>query len=459
MNTSKLRCVVLEDEDDIRFWLVKKLGEFSELDIIGEATNLDDAYRLIATTKPDVAFMDVQLIGGDAFTLLSRLQNNGLPIPYIVMATGYPEYVLTALNDYRRYIVQYLTKPFIENWEVKFRKAIDALMAAKMKDLLELDKELRKINTSSIEPSHTFLQSKGSLFRLDYESIVYLEAAGGGESIIVLDNSHHQVDLTLNRFMQLLPDNFYRISKSNIVNTKRVFSISRGDRTVTILREPKNKELGISDNYYNAFLKQLPMAKNKLSGKSSNHKVKQSLGETKKSTAKEYEKVTVLYINISGFSKDNSTQEMDDCFNSFDQIITDYDLEKIDYVDSSYVCVSGLTKPKKDYTKKVIQAALEIKQLMIDREAASTNQSPLGIRIGVHTGAVLIKVEGNQKKSYEVRGAAIDTAKEIGKHGEIGDVNISTTSWKLIRKEFNCRFSGSVKTKNKEEIEIYAVSS
>ena len=84
---------------------------------------------------------------------------------------------------------------------------------------------------------------------------------------MVLDDVHHQVDLTLNKFMDILPDNFFRISKSNIVNTKRVSSINKGDRTVSIIREPKNKELGISDTYYNEFLKKLPMAKDRLSGK------------------------------------------------------------------------------------------------------------------------------------------------------------------------------------------------
>ena len=41
MNTNKLRCIVLEDEDDIRHWLINKLKLFPELEIIGEATNVN----------------------------------------------------------------------------------------------------------------------------------------------------------------------------------------------------------------------------------------------------------------------------------------------------------------------------------------------------------------------------------------------------------------------------------
>ena len=57
-----LRTVVLEDEDDNRNWLVKKLKQFSELEIVGEAATIDEAFQLIIQTKPDAAFMDIQLI-------------------------------------------------------------------------------------------------------------------------------------------------------------------------------------------------------------------------------------------------------------------------------------------------------------------------------------------------------------------------------------------------------------
>ncbi|MEO6758834.1 MAG: response regulator, partial [Saprospiraceae bacterium] len=126
----RLRTVVLEDEDENREWLLKKLALYPELDVLGSAMTVDEAFLLIARHRPDAAFVDIQLIGGDAFQLLERLRQQGLPIPFMVMTTGYPDYVWTALNDYNRYVVQYLVKPFLENWQEKLRKSIDALLAA-----------------------------------------------------------------------------------------------------------------------------------------------------------------------------------------------------------------------------------------------------------------------------------------------------------------------------------------
>jgi len=82
--------------------------------------------------------------------------------------------------------------------------------------------------------------------------------------LLLLTEEIIKYDLTLNKFKQILPDNFIRISKSNIVNTNRVVTINRGERTVEINCVTKNKSLGISDTYYVNFLENLPMAKDKL---------------------------------------------------------------------------------------------------------------------------------------------------------------------------------------------------
>ena len=252
-----LRTVVLEDEDDNRNWLVKKLKLYPELELVGEAATVDDAFHLIAHTKPDAAFMDIQLIGGDVFTLLARLQENGIPIPYIVMTTGYPEYVMNALNDYRRLVVQYLVKPFVEDWQAKLRKSIDALIAAKLNETTSVSEP------KAIAPQQSiFINNRGTLLRLDFDKIVYFEAAGGGESFVITDTETHQVDLTLNKFLELLPsERFQRVSKNNIINTTRILRVSREDRTVDIESGTKHKTLGVGDIYYIELMKRLTLVK------------------------------------------------------------------------------------------------------------------------------------------------------------------------------------------------------
>ena len=153
-----------------------------------------------------------------------------------------------------------MVKPFIEDWRTKFRKAIDALLAAKMKDLIET--ETIKITPTQEKFPQTdfiFLQNKGKLLRLDFDHIAYLEVAGGGESIVVMDDTYHVVALTLVKCMALLPAHFIRVSKSNIININRVMTVNRNERTVEVRCTSKNKEIGISNTYYVALMNRLPL--------------------------------------------------------------------------------------------------------------------------------------------------------------------------------------------------------
>ena len=260
--TYRLRTIVLEDEDDNREWLLKKLALYPELDIVGSAMTVDEAYRLIARTRPDAAFVDIQLIGGDAFQVLERLQQHGLPLPFMVMTTGYPDYVWTALNDYHHHIVQYLVKPFLENWQLKLRKSVDALLAANLAQATALPdgSSTALPEPAPAEQQTVFVSTRGILLRIDFDKICYLEAAGGGEVFVVTDIDTHQLDLTLNKFMGMLPKGqFLRVSKSNVVNLSKILRVSRDDRTLEVaVGGTKSKSLGIGDAYYAALIHVLP---------------------------------------------------------------------------------------------------------------------------------------------------------------------------------------------------------
>ena len=261
MNDVKLRCVVLEDEDDLREWTVNKLKQFDEVEFVGESQSVDDAFRLIASTNPDAAFMDIKLEGGDVFTLLDRLKQSGVRIPNIIIISAFPEYVLTAINDYNKYIKQYLVKPITDNWQEHFRKALDALLMAKLTSFTPQPKKVEIVKEKEItKPDHVFVQNKGILEKIEFESIFYVEAAGSGESLVVVEDEYFQIDLTLNKFLQILPEQFFRISKSCIVNLQKIKRINSGDRTLEVDRE-KTKELGIGDKYYGDLKSRLVLAK------------------------------------------------------------------------------------------------------------------------------------------------------------------------------------------------------
>ena len=516
MNTNtpiRLRTVLLEDEPDNREWLLKKLAQYPELEMVGWAETVDEAYSLIARTRPDAAFMDVQLIGGDAFQLLGRLKDNGLPLPYIVMATGYPEYVMSALNDYRKHIVQYLLKPFVENWQQKFRKAIDALMAAKLNDAISLTP-----NDQNSGPSNNsiFINNRGSLLRIDFDKINYLEVAGGGESIIVTDTETHQVDITLNKFQELLPtDRFVRISRTNIACITKILRINKEDRMLDVRNGAKHKSLGIGDNYYTELLKILPVIKDgqiKIAAttphpaptpspaatvldrevadkiqslqdekndlfiekqKSENllrnilpAEVAEELKQTGETTAQRFELATVLFADIKDFTKiaaemspEDLVREIDLCFRQFDEITTKFKVEKIKTIGDCYMCAGGLPKADEDNPIRIVEAAIEMQRFLKRQKAEreAMGKPFFEARIGIHSGPVVAGVVGQRKFSYDIWGDTVNIAARIEQNGQAGKIAISSTTYEKVKRHFPCRFAGTIEAKNKGELDMYFV--
>ena len=357
----KLRTIVLEDEDEERQSLIKKLKFFTELDIVGEATTLDDSFHLIVEKQPDAAFIDIKLIGGDVFTLFRRLQEHGVHIPYSVVTTGYPQYAQSTLNDHRLFVVQFLAKPFLDDWQSKLRKSVDALMAARMAG----SPTIAGSNTAGV-PKYIFVNDQGTLLRLDFNKIAYLEVAGSGQTLVVTDTNVHRLDLTLTKFSELLPaEDFQRISRNNVINVARILRVNREVRKVDIEKGSKIKTLDIGPEFYTEFLKSLPMARTP-AGKSvviakqpgsdnasqtSNMPMKGEESGRWQPEMQKNEKLyhllppeesvksnltTVLFCHLQDSSRfhqntvsDNVFRYIEYCFQHFDEIVIKYSLEKI----------------------------------------------------------------------------------------------------------------------------------
>jgi len=79
------------------------------------------------------------------------------------------------------------------------------------------------------------------------------------------------------------------------------------------------------------------------------------------------------------------------------------------------------------------------------------------LRIGIHTGSVVAGVVGKNKFAYDIWGDAVNTASRMESSGIPGIVNISGTTYELVKDKFQCSHRGKIKAKNKGEIDMYIV--
>ena len=79
------------------------------------------------------------------------------------------------------------------------------------------------------------------------------------------------------------------------------------------------------------------------------------------------------------------------------------------------------------------------------------------IRIGIHTGAVVAGIVGVKKFAYDIWGDTVNTASRMETSGMEGKINISGTTYALIRHQFVCTYRGRVWAEHKGEVDMYFV--
>jgi class 3 adenylate cyclase/uncharacterized protein HemY len=177
-----------------------------------------------------------------------------------------------------------------------------------------------------------------------------------------------------------------------------------------------------------------------------------------------YQEVTVLFSDFKNFSMlaeklspEALVQELDECFQAFDNIIERFGIEKIG---DAYMCASGLPQPNDNHAVNMVYAALEMQRfLKKHKEEKQVAGLPyFEARIGIHTGPVVAGVVGSKKFAYDIWSDTVNTASRMESCGAVGEVNISASTWEKVKDYFECNPRGKVQAKGKEEIDMFFVN-
>lgn len=191
----------------------------------------------------------------------------------------------------------------------------------------------------------------------------------------------------------------------------------------------------------------------------------QELKEFGKVHAKKFESVSVLFTDFKGFTKlsenlspENLVKSVDFYYQKFDAIIKSHGLEKIKTIGDAYMAAGGLPFPSKDHAVKLVTAALEIADFVEKVKASALDDDiRFDIRIGVHSGPVVAGVVGTDKFAYDIWGDTVNIASRMESTSLPGKVNISDSTYELIKDEFECEYRGEIQAKNKGKLKMYFV--
>jgi len=196
------------------------------------------------------------------------------------------------------------------------------------------------------------------------------------------------------------------------------------------------------------------------------HETAEELKATGQATPKRYEQVSVLFTDFKGFTSsaekmtpEEVVSQLDTCFKAFDRIVKNHGLEKIKTIGDAYMCAGGLPVENPENAERMIQAGLEMQRFMTQwkAEREADGKTTWECRLGIHSGPVVAGVVGESKFAYDIWGDTVNTASRMESSGEVGKVNISETTYQLVKDKIKCVYRGELEAKGKGKIGMYFV--
>lgn len=223
--TEPFRVVIIDDEPLARDSIRSLLADDADVRVTGEGTG-SDAAALIARTRPDILFLDIQMPEVDGFGVMQQVGPE--TVPAVIFVTAYDQY---AVRAFEVHALDYLLKPFDD------QRFFAALGRAKERvggrrrgeadnRIAELLKDRDRLRTRFLIPA------REKTIVVDAAQIDWIEASDyyvtlhAGPASHLLRQTMDEIEKQLDRRQ------FFRVHRSAIVNVDRVREIHplfRGD--------------------------------------------------------------------------------------------------------------------------------------------------------------------------------------------------------------------------------------
>lgn len=220
---SKLKALIIEDEEASRITLRNYLGKYCpSVELLGEADNIEDAYKLIIKHRPQVIFLDVEMPYGNAFDLLEKFDQLDFEVIFV---TAFSKYALEALNLSAS---NYLLKPvnideLVEAVE-KVEQHVNDHAAIKTSNIL-----LENLAIENKQLKKMVLPMLDGFEVVTLKDIIWCAANDNLTDLHLTDGSKRTVCRTLKFYEGVLTDyDFIRIHKSHMINLNYVKLYRKG---------------------------------------------------------------------------------------------------------------------------------------------------------------------------------------------------------------------------------------
>lgn len=201
------KTIIVDDERLARAELKKLLQEFPEIEVIAEASNVNEGIEKIDTLNPDLVFLDIQMPGKTGFDLLQEVDK----APYVIFTTAYDEF---AIKAFEVNALDYLLKP------IEPKRLADAIHKIKLAE--EKTEQFIGNRDMLTEQDQVFVKDGEKCWFVKLSEIRLFESVGNYARVFFGPNKP-LILKSLNALEERLePRVFFRANRKHIVNMRMI---------------------------------------------------------------------------------------------------------------------------------------------------------------------------------------------------------------------------------------------
>jgi len=240
-----MKALIVDDEVLARKRILNLLTSVEQINVIEECSDGKTAIAKINELKPDLVFLDCNMMDMNGFKVLSNVQIS--PKPIVIFVSAHENYAVEAF-DYEAF--DFILKPFRDE---RFYKAIDKLLKLSPKEIdQDFDKKMQEFFKLNIEknkiqkPLRIPVKLGNRTILLESENIKYICASGSYAEIYSEENKYLLRESLIDLIELLGKKNFFRIHRSAIVNINFIKEIVHSEYSELDVRMKDNKLIRVS---------------------------------------------------------------------------------------------------------------------------------------------------------------------------------------------------------------------
>ena len=189
--------------------------------------------------------------------------------------------------------------------------------------------------------------------------------------------------------------------------------------------------------------------------------IAQRLQSDPNSIADHFDDASILFADVVDFTPLSDRLDagevvglLDRLFTSFDELVDRYDVEKIKTIGDCYMVAAGVPRQRSDHAHALAALALEMPGCATSCLPDAAGHD-LRLRIGISSGPVVAGVIGRRRFLYDLWGDTVNMASRMESHGTPNTIQITRSTFELLRDDFVTEPIGLVDVKGKGAVETW----